>query len=144
MRLTNLSLGQTTTTMSAGGQLASSIDLNPADGRTLSATITGDASGTTIAVSPKLDLRLFTDRAVTGDTTTRYDLTRVLLDGTNPTVTASTTSAQLVVIAGHLAIETNPSTYGLAVDAGSCFASTDVVDQATGELYQQWLAQVCQ
>ncbi len=146
LSITNIGLGNRTTTVAIDGQQAIAIDLNPDAGRSLSASIAYDAvAGTsTIAVTPKLDLRYVTDYAALGDPAPRYDVTQVLLDGANPTIGTSDTTSVLRVISGHFALVTNPAEYGVSADAGQCVSSSEVVDAVTGEYYEQWSAGACQ
>ncbi len=143
IQLTNISLGDRTTTLTKNGALALSIDLNPNDGRALDATITGDdATGTeTIMVSPKLDARVAIDHSVFGDTAPVYDVTRVLLTGG---LRGSDASDQLEVLGGGFSITTNPATYGFAATAGQCVSSAEVFDSTTYDYYTQWTVGTCQ
>ncbi len=140
--LTNISLGDRTTTLTKNGALAMSIDLNPSDGRSFAATITGDATtGTeTITVTPKLDARIALDHAALGDTAPVYDVTRVLLTGG---LRGSDTSDQIEVLGGGFAITTNPATYGFAATAGQCVSSTEELDPTTSSYYTQWTVGTC-
>ena len=142
VQLTNISLGERTTTLRKNGALALSIDLNPNDGRSLDATITGDATaGTeTITVSPKLDAQIAIDHAVFGDYAPVYDVTRVLLTGG---LRGSDLSDQVEVIGGSFAMTTNPASYGFAATAGQCVSSTEAVDATSGDYYTRWTVGTC-
>jgi len=143
LQLTNISLGDRTTTMTKNGAVAIAIDLNAADGRKLSATIAGDeAAGTeTITVSPKLDAQIAIDHAALGDEAPLYDVTRVLLTGG---LRGSDASDQVEVVGGSFAITTNPATYGFSATAGQCVSSTEELDATSGAFYTAWTVGVCQ
>jgi hypothetical protein len=143
VQLTNISLGDRTTTLTKNGALALSIDLNPDDGRSLDATITADqTAGTeTITVSPKLDARIAIDHTVFGDTAPVYDVTRVLLTGG---LRGSDASDQVEVIGGAFAMTTNPASYGFSATAGQCVSSTEAFDTTTSDYYTQWTVGTCQ
>lgn len=118
VRITGISLGDRTTTVSVGGEQAIGVDLNRDAGRRLDLTIAGDELDATFTVSPAFDLRVAVDHAILGDTPPRYDVTRVALDGAPaPALRAST---QLAVVAGQLTIETDPVGYGATIAAGAC------------------------
>ncbi len=143
LQLANISLGDRTTTVSKNGAVAVSIDLNPNDGRTLSATIAGDqATGTeTITVMPKLDAQIAIDHTALGDTAPLYDVTRVLLTGG---LRGSDASDQIEVIGGAFSITTDPASYGFSATAGQCVSSSEEIDTASGDYYTQWTVGVCQ
>src|SRR5262245_38424637 len=138
----NISLGDRTTTVSKNGARAIAIDLNPADGRTLDATMT--ANGTddeTLAVSPKLDLHLAVDHAVLGEMLPVYDVTQVSLSGALHHYLTATGEDRVQVQGGPFAIVTNPAQYGITAVDGQCVSSTSV-SGATGS-YTQWSAGSC-
>jgi len=139
----HISLGDKTTTVSKGGVLASSVDLNPNDGRELSATVVADTvAGTeTLTVSPRLDLHTMTNHAVLGDTPPEYDVTHVLLDGALEGTTGTTT---VRVASGTYSIETNPAQYGFTATAGQCVTSTDTYDSVTFNDYTAYSVGACQ
>ncbi|HEU0034454.1 MAG TPA: hypothetical protein VFQ53_27715 [Kofleriaceae bacterium] len=141
LQLTNLGLGDRTTTMSIDGQRAVAIDLNPDAGRAFGATITGDpATGSeTIAVAPKLDLHVALDHAVLQDEPPVYDVTQILLDGS---LRSSDASDQIEVLSGTFAIATNPAQYGFSATAGQCVSSTSVQDPS-GAFYDQFSVGAC-
>ncbi len=142
LALTNLSLGTATTTFSVAGVQAFAIDLNPDHGRKLDAVLTGDpATGeSTLAVAPRLDLRMVIDHAALGDEREVYDVTRVLLDGS---LRGSDATDQVQVVSGTFAITTDPAQYGVSAAAGQCVSSADAVDATTGSYYTQWSAGAC-
>jgi hypothetical protein len=142
LTLENISLGSSTTTVSKGGQQALAIDLNPADGRKLDATVSVDpATGEeTLAVSPRLDLRTSVDHALLGDEPPVYDVTRVQLEGS---LRGSALGDQVEVVSGSLSIETNPAQYGFSASAGQCVSSTEVYDDVTFTSYTQYSVGAC-
>ncbi len=135
LTLTGLGLGDRTLTVSKNGQRAIGIDLNPADGRTLGATVSTDG---TLAVSPKLDVRQTIDHAALGGTAGPYDLTQLLLTGS-----IAPDGDGFKVVTGSFAVVTNPASFGVTASAGQCVADTEVSD-ANGEFYEQWLSAACQ
>lgn len=142
LTLSNISLGNSQTTLHKGGALAMSIDLNPADGRSLDATVTLDpATGDeTLEVSPRLDLRHTIDHAVMGDEAPVYDVTRVLIDGS---LRGSALGDRVEILTGSASIETNPAGYGFSASAGQCVTSTDVYDDQTYTSYTQYTVGAC-
>ena len=142
LQVTNISLGEHTTTMKRNGVQAIAIDLNPDDGRAFSATIDGDGLGNeTLSVSPKLDLRIDVNHAALGSSAPLYDVTRVLLDGA---LTSSETSTAVQVASGTFSITTNPAQYGFTATAGQCVAGDEAYDSTTGEYYTAWTVGTCQ
>jgi hypothetical protein len=141
LQVDNISLGNKTTTISKGGAQAIAIDVNPTEGRTLSATITADpATGTdTLSVLPRLDVQLAIDHAVLGDTPPVYDVTRVQLDGS----LAGLPGSNVVRVGGGFAIATNPAQYGFIASAGQCVTSTDTYDSTSGQYYTAYSVGVC-
>ncbi|MGE5182370.1 MAG: hypothetical protein ACM31C_09930 [Acidobacteriota bacterium] len=137
----NISLGTKTTTIAHNGVRGLAIDLNPADGRSLSATLTGDpATGaTTVAVSPRLDLQIATDHGVLGDTPPVYDITRVQLEGS---LTGDAASSS-VRVTGSYSLATNPAQYGFSATTGQCVTSTDTVDSTSGQSYTAYSVGAC-
>lgn len=138
----NISLGTQTTTVSVGGQQAISIDLNPADGRKLNATISVDATtgDETVEVSPRLDLQTSVDHAVLGDEAPVYDTTRVQIDGS---LRGNELSGQVEVLSGSVTVTTNPSQYGFTASAGQCVQSTEVYDDVTFTSYTTYAVGSC-
>jgi hypothetical protein len=137
LALTNLSLGQQTTTVHSGSVLELSIDLNPNDGRKLDATVTVDAAGNeTLTVSPKLDLQTFT-----ADAPNPYNVTRVTLDGS---LRGNELVEQLEVLSGSFSIQTNPAQYGFSATAGQCVIATDIYDETTYTSWTQYSVGACQ
>lgn len=139
--LTNVSLGDRTTKLLHDGVVALAIDLNAADGRTLSANVTTDSvGGALLEVSPKLDLQVAIDRVALDAQTARYDVTRVHLDGS----LASTADDDRVrVAAGTFAITTSPAQYGFSATANQCVAGATEVDETTFESYVVWTVDAC-
>jgi len=142
LAIDHLSLGTAQTVVRYAGAVGATIDLNPNDARSLSATLTADpATGiATIAVSPRLDLQTTTDHAVIGDTPPVYDVTRVQLDGT---LRGSGASNSIEVATGAFSIATNPAQYGFVASAGQCVTSTDAYDATTGAAYTQYAVGAC-
>jgi len=142
LTMTNLSLGNETTTLSIGGQQAVALDLNPSDGRKLDATVTVDPATNlaTLAVSPRLDMHSTVDHALLGDTQPTYDVTRVQLDGS---LRATAVTDQVEVISGSFAITTSPSQYGFAASAGQCVRGQTVYVSTTYDSYTQYTVGTC-
>jgi hypothetical protein len=142
LELTRVSLGDRTASISKNGKTATAVDLNPADGRAFSATLTLDpATGReTLAVSPKLDLRIAVDHAAWGELAPVYDVTQILLDGS---LRSDATVDRLEVLTGSFRISTNPATYGFSAAAGQCVAGDEVADVSTGDFYTQWTVGGC-
>lgn len=118
LSLSNISLGNKTTTFKVGGQQALAIDLNPNDGRKLSATLVAD----TLTVSPRFDLQMAMNRALLDAAPAAYDVTRVFLEGA---LRGNEHSGVLKVMTGTFAITTNPAQYGFSATAGQCVTSLD-------------------
>lgn len=142
LEIRDLSLGDRTASISKNGKRASAIDLNPEDGRALSATIALDpATGAeTLAVSPRLDLRLAVDHAAWGEAAPVYDVTQVLLDGS---VRSDETGDQLQVVSGAFRISTSPASYGFSAAAGQCVAASDAIDPVSSDSYTRWTVAAC-
>ncbi|CAN5760611.1 hypothetical protein BH11MYX3_BH11MYX3_48340 [soil metagenome] len=143
LHINHIGLGDRTTTLSRNGAIGLAIDLNPANGRAFDATITFDqTAGTeTISVSPKLDANIMTNHIVLGEDASRYDVTRVLLDGS---LRGTDGSDQVEVLTGSFSISTNPAQYGFSATAGQCVAGEDVLDSTSGDYFTQWTAGTCQ
>lgn len=141
VQLTGLSLGDRTTTLKKAGATGLAIDLNPDDGRALDATLTGDDTSATLAVSPKLDLRVALDHAVLGDEAPVYDVTRVLLEGS---LRGTEGSDSMEVASGTFSITTNPAQYGITATAGQCVSSEEVYDDTSGQYFTAFSSGVCQ
>jgi hypothetical protein len=141
LQITNISLGEHTTTVKRNGVQAIAIDLNPDDGRSFSAMIDGDGLGNeTLSVSPKLDLRIDVNHAALGSAAPLYDVTRVLLDGE---LTSSETSESVQVSSGTFSVTTNPAQYGFSATAGQCVSGDEAYDQTSGEYYTAWTVGTC-
>lgn len=121
LSVTNVGLGDKTTTIKKNGALAASIDVNPDDGRRFDVSLA--PSGTdneTLAFSPKLDVRLFQDHAVLGDAPPAFDVSQLLVTGH---LTGNASGVQ--VVDGELKIVTNPASFGVDANAGECVAGDD-------------------
>lgn len=118
LSLSNISLGNKTTTFKVGGQQALAIDLNPNDGRKLSATLVAD----TLTVVPRFDLQMAMNRALLDEAPAAYDVTRVFLEGA---LRGNENSGVLKVMTGTFAITTNPAQYGFSATAGQCVSSLE-------------------
>ncbi len=145
LHINHIGLGDRTTTLSKNGAVGLAIDLNPANGRAFDATIAFDqVAGTeTLSVSPKLDANIVTNHTVLGDAPSRYDVTRVLLDG-SLRGSGAAASDQVKVLTGSFSITTNPAQYGFSATAGQCVTGDDVLDSTSGDYYTQWTAGTCQ
>ncbi len=141
--LDNISLGSQTTTVSVGGQQALAIDLNPSDGRSLSATVTVDPTtgDETLAVSPRLDLQMTTNHTLLEDEPPVYDITRVQLDGS---LRGSAEGERVEVVSGTFAIATDPAQYGFSAAAGECVFATEMYDDTTFSSWTQYSVGACQ
>ncbi len=141
LQLTNLGLGGRTTTVSIDGAQAVGVDLNPADGRAFGATISTDAvtGESTLAVTPRFDLRIALDHAALGDERPTYDVTQVRLDGS---LRGSEQTNEIEVVTGTFAITTDPASFGFSASTGQCVSSTDV--ETDGDFYTQWTAGTCE
>ncbi len=142
LMITNISLGNRTTTLSKNGAVGIAIDLNKNGGRKLDAAIAfDDVAGTeTLSVAPHFDVEIATNHAVLGDSANVYDVTRVRLDGS---LRGGDGSNQLEVLTGSFAISTNPAQYGFSAAAGQCVSSDEQIDAATGDFYTAWTAGAC-
>ncbi|MGE3765494.1 MAG: hypothetical protein AB7L94_24760 [Kofleriaceae bacterium] len=141
LSVTNISLGEHTTTIKRNGVQAIAIDLNPDDGRSFSATIDGDGLGNeTLSVSPKLDVRLDVNHAALGESAPLYDVTRVLLDGE---LTSREDTNAVEVSAGTFSVTTNPAQYGFSATAGQCVSANESFDSTNGDYYTSWTVGAC-
>lgn len=141
LAVSNISLGDRDLVTKLGGQVATRIALNPADGRRFDLTLTDDAATgrATIDVSPKADIHTFTDHAVTGSAPEPYDVTRVTLVGSLSTAGGETVKVE----SGTYAIETNPASYGFSASAGQCVTATESYDETTGSYYTAYAVGAC-
>ena len=133
--LANISLGGKPFTVNVDGQQAMMIDLNPANGRELDATISvNPGTGVeTLTVSPLLDLHSAVNHALLDDEPPVYDITRVQLTGS---LESDSFGEQIKVLANSsFSITTNPAQYGFAASAGQCVFATEIYDDTT---YQSW------
>ena len=142
LTLSNISLGNATTTIKIGGQTAASIDLNPNDGRKLNATVTLDPATLTetLTVSPRLEMLASVNHALLGDEPAVYDVTRVFLDGS---LRSTALPDQVEVLSGTYSIATNPAQYGFAATAGQCVLATSAYDPVTYDSYTQYSVGAC-
>jgi hypothetical protein len=141
LAVTHLGLGGRTTVVSISGVRAQTIDLNPDHGRALDVMLSRDpVTGTeTVAVTPRLDLRMTVDHAVLGDSPPVYDVTRVLLDGSLRGDDAN----DRVQVTGSFSIATNPASFGVTAITGQCVTGTDATDPTTGQPFTRWTAGSC-
>ncbi len=141
LRITGISLGDRTTTLTKAGAQALGIDLNPADGRALDVTITAEGDdAATLAVSPRLDLRVALDHTVRGTEREVYDVTRIQLDGT---LRGEATSSQIEIVDGTFAITTDPVSYGFSATGGQCVSSSEQYDDVGGWYYEAFTVGAC-
>lgn len=142
LTLTQVGLGNRTTTVSLDGARAETIDINPHDGHAFDATVSRDPTTgkETITVTPKVDLELSVDHTVLGDTPPVYDVTQVLLDGSVRTTDASN---QIEVATGSFGIATSPAGHGFTASAGQCVTSSSAIDPATSRSYTQYTVGAC-
>ncbi len=137
LTITGIGLGDRTTTLTKDGQRAIAIDLNPADNRSLDATVAADG---TLSVTPVLDLHETVDRALLGDDdATPFDITQVLLTGS-----LAPNGDGVKVVSGSFSVVTNPASFGIVATAGQCVADTEVSDATSGDFYNQWMTATCQ
>jgi hypothetical protein len=142
LTLTNVSLGNRSSTITVGGVRARTIDLNPLDGRSFDATISHDAATglDTMTVTPKVDLRMTTDHAVLGEPAPVYSVTQMFLDGQ---LRGSAEGDRIEVLTGTFSLITDPAEHGFAAAAGQCVLGTETVDSATGAYFTKWTAGSC-
>ena len=142
LEIRNISLGDRTASISKNGTRASAIDLNPEDGRALSATVAldPDTGAETLSVSPRLDLRIAVDHAAWGEAAPVYDVTQILLDGS---VRSDEDGGQLEVMTGAFRISTSPASYGFSAAAGQCVSATDEIDPTSSDFYTRWTVGAC-
>ncbi|HEY5937235.1 MAG TPA: hypothetical protein VIU61_21445 [Kofleriaceae bacterium] len=140
--LSNVGLGNRTTTVAMRGVVARTIDVNPLDGRTFGATIShDDATGfDTLTVTPKLDLRTTVDHSLLGEGEPVYDVTQLFLDGQ---LRGSAEGDRIEVLTGTFSLVTDPSEHGFAATAGQCVTGAEALDAATGAYYTKWTAGTC-
>ena len=139
LSLSDVSLGGKTTTITRGGAPALALDLNPGDGRALTATIGLDAAGNaTLAFVPCLDLERWVDHAVLGDAPPVYDVTSLVVDGM-----LVTSGGNVRVALGGLAATTAPAAYSFDAAAGQCVTATAATDPATGAPFTSYAVVVC-
>lgn len=118
LSLSNISLGNKTSTVKVDGQNALAIDLNRNDGRKLSATLAND----TLGVSPRFDLEIAQNHTLLGDEPSTFDITRVQLDGS---LRADEQTGSVKVVSGTFAISTDPAEYSFSATAGQCVSPAE-------------------
>jgi hypothetical protein len=140
--LSNVSLGNRTSTVTVAGVRARTIDVNPLDGRTFGATISHDATTNldTLTVTPKLDVRISIDHAVLGEPEPVYGITQIFLDGQ---LRGAAERDRIEVLTGTFSLITDPSEHGFSATAGQCVVGTEAVDATTGAHYTRWTAGSC-
>lgn len=141
LALTHLGLGAHASQLTVNGAVAAAIDLNPDDGRALDVTLSRDdaAATTTLAVAPRLDLRIALDHGVLGDDAPVYDVTRVALTGS---LRSHDATGALEAVSGDFSISTNPASFGITAHPGQCATSTPATD-AAGKPFTQWAVGAC-
>lgn len=142
LRVENVSLGNRDLVTKLGGQVASRVGINPDSGRAFSMTLTDDAATgrATIAFTPELDVRTFTDHAVAGTAPAVYDVTRMHVTGS---LSGDAVSSTVKVESGTYALETNPAGYGFSAAAGTCVTATEAYDEASGSYYTTFATGAC-
>ncbi len=118
LALSNISLGNKTSSIKVAGQDALAVDLNSSNGRKLSATLAND----TLTVSPLFDLQIKQDHTLLGDEQPMFDITRVKLEGS---LRNHDETGALEVVNGAFAITTNPAEFGFSATAGQCVLGSD-------------------
>lgn len=119
----HVSLGTRTTTISVGGILGKTIDLNPHAGRSFSVTLDGDLPGeaeTALKIVSQVELLMTTNHTVLGDQASTYDVTRLVLDGW-----ISLTASELDVVDGSFLLTTNPDPYSFTATKDQCASMVD-------------------
>ena len=94
----------------------------------------------TLTVSPRLDLQTTVDHALLGDTAPRYDVTRILIDGS---LRGIADTDQVEVVSGTFSMTTNPAQYGFSAAAGQCVTTTFATDPVTYEDYETHSVGAC-
>lgn len=121
VKITGVSLGDRDLTVAANGVRAATVSLNADNGRSVDITVTETATRETQMVfSTAFDLRADINQSLLGnvDDEELYQVTRVLLDGTTPTLGSS--GDLLRVSSGRLQVTTNPAQFGVDATAGQC------------------------
>lgn len=120
VKITGISLGDRDLTVKANGETAASVSLNAENGRKLDITVTENGGETQLLFAPAFDLRMNVDRVKLGEPVQPYEVTRVLIDGTTPTL--GSFNDRLRVGSGRLQVTTNPVGFGIEATAGQCVA----------------------
>lgn len=125
VKITGVSLGDRDLTIAANGVRAATVSLNADNGRSVDITVSETPTRETqMAFSTAFDLRMDVNQAALGDDGSEelYQVTRVLLDGTNPTLSSS--GDVLRVTSGRLQVITDPVQFGVDAAAGQCVAES--------------------
>jgi hypothetical protein len=149
LNLSNIGLGDVSSTLEHDGTLIAQVDVNPDAGRhfDLRAAKTGDGRAQ-LTFSPNLDLRVllnFASLAGQLEDLPAYalgDTIRLFLDGPEPTIEQQTDAVRVVSGTLNLTSEAVPAA-NLTVPAGSCLVETDGMTPAQHELLSQFAAGVC-
>jgi hypothetical protein len=149
LELTNVGLGDASSTLHHDGALIAQVDLNPDGNRHLDLRAKkADAEQAELSFSPNLDLRVllnFASLAGQLDDLPAYalgDSLRLFLDGPAPSV--KTEPDALRVLSGSLSLtsEAVPSA-DVLVPAGSCLVETEAMAPAQHELLSRFAAGAC-
>jgi hypothetical protein len=126
VKITGVSLGNRDLTVAANGVRAATVSLNATNGRSVDITVSETATRETqMAFSTAFDLRMDVNQSLLGDDSgDLYQVTRVLLDGTTPTLSSS--GDLLRVSSGRLQVITNPAQFGVDAAAGQCVAESSL------------------
>ena len=138
LNITNVGLGDSTSTLDVDGEQVLAVDLNANDGRRYDATIEQTADGVRATVSPKLDLQVamqFVNAAdALGDVADWMmdDVLHVTLDGAaKPAVLFRDDG--LEVVDGKLTVSLDKAGISREADAGMCvMGSSDVAASGSG------------
>jgi hypothetical protein len=118
VKINGISLGARDLTVKANGQLAATVSLNATNGRKVDITISENAGEAQLVFAPAFDLKMDVNRSLLGDDGEPYQVTRVLIDGTTPTL--SSYNNLLRVSSGHLLITTDPAEFGVEANVNQC------------------------
>lgn len=118
VKINGISLGDRDLTIKADGVVAATASLNAEHNRKLDITVTEAAGEAQFLFTPALDFRASVNHAALGETNDLYQVTRVLVDGTTPTL--STSAGLLRVTSGHLLITTDPAQFGVEANVNQC------------------------
>jgi hypothetical protein len=121
--LTDVSLGERDLTVTVDGQRAATVSLNAAAGRQVDITVTeGATDEVQLAFAPSFDLRMDVNDDLLGGDLALYQVTRVAVDGTNPTL--SSRGDALRVVSGRLLVTTDPAQFGVEASIGQCVSKS--------------------